>query len=114
MEIEMLVLRFQALVVKRENAANKLSQIDDSILEAVNLHVESIKDLDIQRKIYPEFTRWISKVLELNYSGEWPNPCKINEDLNYIFNLENMPIPPSVPPVSPDDSVGSISPDDLP
>ena len=34
MEIEMLVLRFQALVTQREIAVNKLSKIDDSILMA--------------------------------------------------------------------------------
>jgi hypothetical protein len=114
MEIEMLVLRFQALVSQREAAANKLSRIDDSISEAVNLYIESINDLDLQKKIYPGFTAWVSKVLTLNFSGEWPNPLKINDDLNYIFNLEEMPIPPSVSPVSPDDAAGSISPTDLP
>ena len=112
MEIEMVVLRLQVLVREREIAVNKLSKIDDSILEAVNAYVDSIPDLDLQKKIYPEFMRWISKVLELNFSGEWPNPYKINEDLNYIFNLGEMP---SVPPVLPDDAAGStISPDDLP
>ena len=114
MEIEMVVLRLQVLVREREIAVNKLSKIDDSILEAVRAYVDSIPDLDLQKKIYPEFSRWINKALELNFSGEWPNPYKINEDLNYIFNLEEMPIPPSVPPVSPDDAAGSISPTDLP
>ena len=114
MEIEMVVLRFQALVSQREAAANKLSRIDDSISEAVNLYIESINDLDLQKKIYPEFSAWINKVLVFNLSGEWPNPLKINDDLNYIFNLDEMPIPPSVPSVSPDDATGSISPADLP
>ena len=116
MEIEMVVLRLQVLVREREIAVNKLSKIDDSISEAVGAYVDSISisDYDLQKKIYPEFSRWINKALELNYSGEWPNPCKINEDLNYIFNLDEMPIPPSVPPVSPDDAAGSISPADLP
>ena len=114
MEVEMVVLRLQALISQREAAANKLSRIDDSISEAVNLYIESINDLDLQKKIYPGFTAWVSKVLTLNFSGEWPNPLKINDDLNYIFNLDEMPIPPSVPPVSPDDAAGSISPADLP
>jgi len=61
MEVEMIVLRFQALVTQREIAVNKLSKIDDSILEAVNAYVDSIPDLDLQKKIYPEFMRWISK-----------------------------------------------------
>jgi hypothetical protein len=114
MEIEMIVLRLQTLVTQREIAVNKLSKIDDSILEVVNAYVDSISDLDLQKKIYPEFSRWITKALEINFSGKWPNPCKINEDLNYIFNLDEMPIPPSVPPVSPGDAAGSISPTDLP
>jgi hypothetical protein len=116
MEVEMVVLRLQALVAQREIAVDKLSKIDDSISEAVNAYVDSISisDLDLQRKIYPEFSRWINKALELKLSGEWPNPCKINDDLNYIFNLDEMPIPPSLPPVSPDDAAGSISPADLP
>ena len=114
MEIEMIVLRLQALITKREIEANKLSRIDDEISSAVNLYIESINDLDLQKKIYPGFTAWVSKVLTLNFSGEWPNPLKINDDLNYIFNLDEMPFPPSVPPVSPDDAVGDISPADLP
>jgi len=114
MEVEMVVLRLQALVTQREIAVDKLSKIDDSIIAAVNTYVDSISDLDLQKKIYPEFSRWITKALELNFSGEWPNPCKINEDLDYIFHLDEMPIPPSVLSVSPDDAAGSISPADLP
>ena len=39
MEIEMIVLRLQALITKREIEANKLSRIDDEISSAVNLYI---------------------------------------------------------------------------